>query len=182
MKEILFATGNERKIGEARLACQDFGITVKQIKLVIDEIQSHDPIEISQHKANEAFKQAKSGVVITDTSWSIPALNGFPGGYMKDVAEWFTPEDFITLIASKKDRRISFTETIIYQDDTRTKTFSKEYFGEIVTTPRGNGESIEQVAEFDGFTLGEQHDKGRFSHDPKDYIWYQFAQWYAQGN
>lgn len=180
MKQILFATSNERKIGEARLGCQDFDIEVVPIKLDIDEIQHHDPIAISTHKAAEAFRLAGKPVVVTDTSWSIPALGGFPGGYMKDVAIWFQPEDFIHLMNSKQDRRISFTETITYIDARTTRTFSQQYWGEIVEAPRGaKGNSIELVAAFDGFTLAERHDQGRFSHDPKEYIWYQFAQWYA---
>ena len=182
MSEILFATGNNRKIAEARAACDDFNITVKQIKLTIDEIQSHDSLDISMRKVEEAYKQVLSPVVITDTSWSIPALNGFPGGYMKDVAEWFKPEDFINLVKSKEDRRISFTETIIYKDANRTKIFSKEYIGVIITEPRGNGNSVEQITEFDGFTIAERHDQGKLSHDPKDYIWYEFAEWYSSEN
>jgi len=180
MHEILFATGNDRKIAEARAACDDFGINVKQIKLSIDEIQSHNPIEISTRKVEEAYRQTKSAVVITDTSWLIPALNGFPGGYMKDIAEWFKPEDFINLVASKGDRSISFTETIIYKDATTTKIFSKEYIGTISVEARGNGNSVEQITEFDGYTLAERHDQGKLSHDPKDYIWYEFAKWFAE--
>lgn len=180
MNEILFATGNDRKVAEARAACDDFNIKVKQVKLAIDEIQSHDPVEISMRKVEEAYRQIQSAVVITDTSWSIPALNGFPGGYMKDVAEWFKPEDFINLVASEANRSISFTETIIYKDADTTKLFSKEYIGNISTEPRGNGNSVEQITEFDGRTLAERHDQGKLSHDPKEYIWYEFAQWFAE--
>jgi XTP/dITP diphosphohydrolase len=155
MNEILFATGNERKVAEARAACDDFSIT-------------------------DAYSQIQSPVVINDTSWSIPALNGFPGGYMKDVAEWFTPENFINLVASSTDRRICITEVVIYKDADTTKVFRQEYVGRISTEPRGSGNSVEQIAEFDGLTLAEQHDQGKFSHDPKDYIWYEFAQWFAK--
>jgi non-canonical purine NTP pyrophosphatase (RdgB/HAM1 family) len=180
--KILLATGNDRKLGEARLACDDFGIEVEQIKLNIDEIQHHDVIEISRHKASEAFKKAGRPVTVTDTSWKIPALNGFPGGYMKEVSGWFEPEDFISLIKSKEDKRICFVETIIYTDDKITKIFSKEYWGEITDNPRGDGESVEQVAMFDGYTIAERHNHGKFSHDPKDYIWYEFADWFKDYN
>ena len=178
MIEIQLATGNERKLREARAACDDFGITVNQLKIEIDEIQHHESLEISKDKAAKAFKLSGRPVVITDTSWSIAALNGFPGGYMKDVAGWFSAEDFINLV--DKDRRISFTETIIYKDSKQEKIFSQEYLGVIAETPRGTGNSIERVAEFGGFTIGERHDQGGFSHDPKDYVWYQFAKWYSK--
>ncbi|HTE21771.1 MAG TPA: non-canonical purine NTP pyrophosphatase [Candidatus Limnocylindria bacterium] len=179
MKTILFATDNDRKIGEAKAACRDFGIDIRQIKLEIDEIQSHDPLKISLHKASRAFELAEKPVVITDTSWNIPALSGFPGGYMKEVADWFTPEDFLTLLAGKQDRRVSFTETIVYKDSRQTKTFSKEFWGEFADKPRGSGLSIEQVAVFDGKTIGEKRGQGKFSHEPKEYVWYDFAKWFS---
>jgi hypothetical protein len=97
---------------------------------------------------------------------------------MKDIVQWFAPEDFINLLASKEDKRISFTETIIYRDATQTKVFSKQFWGKIVDKPRGiGGNSLEQVAEFDGYTLSERHNQGRYSHDPKEYVWYGFATW-----
>jgi len=175
--KILFATGNKRKLDEAQAACTDFGITVEQVRLEIDEIQHHDPMKITEHKINEAYKFAKKPIVVNDASWNIPSLRGFPGGYMKDVAEWFLPEDFISLMQNKSARKISVTETIAYKDAGGIKFFSQEYWGEVATKPRGNGNSIERVAEFNGETIGERRDKGLFVFDPKDYIWYQFARW-----
>ena len=178
MKKILLATGNNRKLGEARAACKDFDIEVEQVELDIAEIQSHDPKEISLNKVKEAYRLVGGPVAITDTSWRIPALNGFPGGYMKDVSSWFEPEDFLGLMERHEDKRIFFTETIIYTDETGPHEFSQEYEGRVVS-PRGTGESIEQVAEFEGYTLGERREQGGFSHDPKDYVWYRFAKWYS---
>jgi non-canonical purine NTP pyrophosphatase (RdgB/HAM1 family) len=179
VKTILFVTGNQRKVGEAQAACDDFVITVKQLTLEIDEIQSHDPLAISTHKVERAFELAKAPVVVTDTSWNIPALGGFPGGYMKDVAQWFSPQDFLNLIHPKQDKSVSFTEVIAYKDSHQTKIFQKEFWGEFASEPRGIGLSIEQVAIFEGHTLGERRAQGTFSHDPKDYVWYDFARWFA---
>lgn len=181
MKSILFSTGNERKLTEARAACDLLNITVEQIVLKFDEIQSHDPLEITQHKVNTAYELAgQRPIVVTDTSWTIPALNGFPGGYMKDVAEWFTEEDFISLLAHKEDKSIIFRESVVYKDEHEVKIFSQEYTGTVAMTPRGElGNSLERVAEFDGRTLAESRDAGTTSHDPKEYVWYEFAQWYA---
>jgi XTP/dITP diphosphohydrolase len=180
MLKISFATHNSRKLGEARAACADFDIEVEQVKLEIDEIQHHDSLEISEHKASEAYRLVKKPVVITDTSWNIPALNGFPGGYMKDVEQWLSPEDFIHLVSTKDDKRISFTETIVYRDAKTMKIFSQQYWGTITDHPRGKGSTIEQIAEFAGRTIAECHNQGAFSHNPKDYIWYQFAKWFSE--
>ncbi|MCX6728505.1 MAG: hypothetical protein NTV39_01930 [Candidatus Saccharibacteria bacterium] len=178
MKEIVLATSNDRKIREARAGCDHFDIKVNQLVIDIDEIQHHNPIEISKDKAKKAFEITGKPVVVTDTSWNIHALNGFPGGYMKDVAQWFSTGDFLNLV--KKDRRISFTETIVYQDSKESKVFSQDYLGKISKTPRGSGNSIDQLAEFDGYTLGERHNQNSTSHDSKDYIWYQFAKWFSE--
>ncbi len=180
MKSITLVTGNSRKLGEARLALKDFDIAVENKQFEIDEIQAKDPIIIAEHKAKEAFRLTGEPVVVTDTSWDIPALNGFPGGYMKDVANWFSPSDFINLLKDYSDKTICFTETICYQDSSQTKTFSQRFAGKLADHPRGTGNSIDQLAEFDGFTIGERQQQGRFSHDPKEYVWYKFAEWYSE--
>lgn len=180
MKYITFATTNSRKIGEANAALKDFNITVEPKQLEIDEIQDRDPIKIAKSKADEAFRQTGQPVVVTDTSWEIPALNGFPGGYMKEVGDWFDAQDFINLLKDYDDKTVSFIESIVYRDANQTKVFSQKFSGIIVDSPRGEGSSIEQVAEFDGHTIAERHQQGRFSHDPKEYIWYKFGQWYSK--
>ncbi len=181
MKSIVFSTGNERKILEARAACDAFNIEVVPMSLQFDEIQSHDPLLISRRKASDAFALANvPAIVVADTSWSIPALNGFPGGYMKDVAEWFTPNDFIDLMASKQDKTLIFRETIVYKSATEEKVFSKEYHGTIADSPRGNsGNAMDKVALFNGRTFSEAQALGETSHDPKEFVWYEFAEWYA---
>lgn len=172
-------TGNQQKIAEAQAACKPFDILVNQLKLEIDEIQHHDPLKISQHKARKAFEIAGKPIVINDSSWMIPALKGFPGGYMKDVSSWFEPEDFINLMASKSDKRIGVVEIVIYKDKDGEEIFKAEYWGTIVE-PRGSGETIERVAEFNGNTIGECRDQGIFVYDPKDYIWNHFAEWFSK--
>ena len=181
MKTILFATSNERKIKEAVAGCNGFDIKIEQVKLKIDEIQSHDPSEISLHKASSAFEITKKPTIISDTSWNIPSLNGFPGGYMKDVANWFSVEDFLNLVKEKEDKRVCFIETLVYKDDKQTKVFSKEFWGEFADKPKGeNGNSIEKVAAFGGFTIAEKRDKGELSHKVEDYIWIEFARWFSK--
>lgn len=179
MKTILFVTGNQRKLGEARLGCALYDIEVINESFEIDEIQSHNPRAVAEHKAMAAYKLAGRPVVVTDTCWSIPALNGFPGAYMKDVADWFTEQDFLNLMTGKSDDRISFSENIAYYDGSELKFFTNEFWGRIVP-PRGTGISIENVAEFDGKTLGERRTEGGYSHKPEDFVWADFARWYSE--
>lgn len=176
--KITFVTGNKRKIAEAKLACEPEGIEIATKKLEIIEVQAVDAESLVKHKAEEAFEVLQKPVVVTDTFWRIPALNGFPGAYMKYVAEWFTPQDFLALLKDKSDRSAFFSENIGYMDGEGFKFFSKEFEGRIVDSPRGSGISLEQVAEFNGYTLGERRDQGSTSHTAQDYVWNDFARWF----
>lgn len=179
MKTINFATTNSRKVAEAKAGCERYKIKVNQISLEIDEIQSSDFVAVAENKATQVYQKTNAPVVVTDTAWQIPALNGFPGVYMKEVADWFTSEDFIRLLSKTDDRRVCFIESIAYKDENESKVFSRKFWGEIVQKPKGRGNSIEQVASFDGGTIAEKRDDGKLSHDPRDYIWTDFAKWYA---
>lgn len=181
MKQILFSTGNDRKIQEARAAFRLFDIEVEVVQFEFDEIQSRESMQISVRKAEDAYKLAGQRlIVVADTSWSIPALKGFPGGYMKDVAEWFDSEDFLSLMARHADKSMLFRESIVYKDQHEVKVFSKEYRGVVADRPRGiKGNSLEKIAEFDSYTLSERQDAGETSHSPEDFVWYEFAEWYS---
>ena len=106
MKTITFITGNPYKLEEAKSVLKGYGIIVEPLQTNIDEIQHHDPLKITEAKVKSAYEKAGRPVVVNDSSWEIPALGGFPGGYMKDVANWFTAEDFLALMKDKNDRRI----------------------------------------------------------------------------
>jgi hypothetical protein len=94
------------------------------------------------------------------------------------VASWFTEQDFLNLIRDKDDKSILFSENITYFDGKEIVRFSKEYPGKLVE-PRGTGNALENVAEFDGSTLGEKRTIGGYSHSAEEYVWYDFAKWYA---
>lgn len=156
-----------------------FGVSVQRVDVDFQEIQSKDPIEIALNKSVQAFKQLRRPVVVADTFWKIPALNGFPGAYMKEVTRWFGPQDFIRLLSPYTDRRLCFTETVVYRDKNQPRVFSGEYWGVMSLTPRGEGLSIEQVAEFNGETIAERRNHGKYSHEPEEFVWSDFAEWYA---
>lgn len=180
--KVIFVTGNTRKIGEAKLACEPEGIKIVQKRVEIDEIQSTNPYAISIDKAKKAYALIKKPLVITDTFWKIPGLNGFPGAYMKEVVGWLTSEDFLSLMGGKDNRQIFFSETITYKDAKTIKQFLQEYEGIIVKKPRGTGNSIENISEFDGFTLGERREQGGYSHKPEKYVWNDFIEWMKQNS
>jgi non-canonical purine NTP pyrophosphatase (RdgB/HAM1 family) len=178
---VTFVTGNQRKVRDMQRACTPLGITVKQQQFDIHEIQAHDPAKISEHKINKAFIRA-GGVptVINDDFWAIPTLNGFPGGYMKDVQQWLTDEDFIHLMQDKTDRRILLTQTIMYKDNKQSRTFSQEVWGVIVDKPRGTGNSMERVVSLgdSGKTLAELQEQKEQNLPDATTVWQDFAEWF----
>lgn len=182
MKQVILSTGNKIKLREAIEACRPFDINVIHENLDIEEIQSHEPLKISIHKAKTAYDLLLKPVVINDSFWEIPALNGFPGGYAKDIKDWFIADDFINLMKDKTDRRISLTECVVYQDSDTTKSITKVYWGEIAKQPSGTGNSFEQVMVFNGMTLGEYRRIGKLVYEPEDYIWNDFAEWFSSYN
>jgi non-canonical purine NTP pyrophosphatase (RdgB/HAM1 family) len=181
MKSIILATGNKRKVQEANESLAGLGIVVIVQPVDIDEIQHHDAIEISKAKARAAYDVIQKPVVVQDTTWSIPSLGGFPGGYMKDVAHWWSPNDWMAIMAQHQDRSIICSEHVVYYDGVTLKDFHVEYEGIFVDSPRGNdGDSIDKtVTLHSGKTMAQMHDEGKVgSADEALPHWKLFGEWY----
>jgi non-canonical purine NTP pyrophosphatase (RdgB/HAM1 family) len=185
MRKLYFATGNTRKIKEAREACELVGIKVVPIKLDIEEIQNIDGRKVGEYKAHEAFKLLQKPVVVNDTYWDIPSLNGFPGPYMKDVDSWFTTKDWLALLKGK-DRTIICHENVVFADENgRLHWFGKNYKGVFRGSALGgtkHNTCLERLVSFDGgeTTLASLHDEGKSAFGPEDYCWVDFPKWYAK--
>jgi non-canonical purine NTP pyrophosphatase (RdgB/HAM1 family) len=183
MKTVLLATTNHRKIREASETLAPYGLGVESVSVDINEIQHHDSAEIAKAKARAAYQVVKEPVVIQDTSWEIPALGGFPGGYMKDIAGWWVPEDWTAVMSRHEDRTIFCVEHVVYFDGNETTHFQSRYTGIFVEEPRGNdGDSLDKsVSIHGGKTIAEMHDLGELATKESDLQhWAQFAEWYKE--
>lgn len=184
-KKITFATGNPRKIEEAAAVLKNYDIAVESLQLDIDEIQHHDPLKITEAKARTAYEKVGKPVVVNDSNWEVPALGGFPGGYMKDVANWFTAEDFLALMKDKNDRRIILHDVVAYCDGDKLKVFRFDRDGVFVSKPRGEGVSMNQVVSMEGsggLTIAEEfaHRCNDKNIDPTNFQhWQKFGSWFA---
>lgn len=180
-KTILFATGNSRKIAEARKSFLQYGIGVVTVEVNTDEIQHHDSREITKAKALAAFAVTGEPVVVQDTSWNIPALGGFPGGYMKDVANWWQTDDWLRIMEGT-DRRIICIEHVAYCDKDGVVHFSAEFPGLIAKESHGrSSSSIEKVAKLYGSdkTLAQMNDSSEIAYTTGGLEhWQKFATWY----
>lgn len=157
------ATGNAQKFLLGKTAFDKQGIDLEQVAIDIDEIQGEDPEVIVMDKAQKAFARIGSPVIVSDDSWSIPALGGFPGAYMKSMNHWFTSNDFINLMKDKKDRTIYLDQYLAYVDEDGVKIFNKRIEGMILNEARGEtGPAIMHIVQLedDGMTIAEAFDTG----------------------
>ena len=188
MKTITFITGNPHKLEEAKSVLKNYEIVVESLQFDIEEIQHYNPLEITKAKVRAAYEKAGQSVVVNDSSWEIPALGGFPGGYMKDVANWFTAEDFLALMKDKNDRRIILHDVVAYFDGEQLKLFISDQTGVFINEPRGEGTSMNQVVSMEdsgGLTIAEEFalrrngaeiNPSHFQH------WQKFGEWFTARN
>lgn len=184
MTTILFATGNSRKIHEAQTTLLPFNLSVEPVKLSFDEIQHSDPAEITKAKARAAYALTGRPVVVSDTSWSIPALGGFPGGYMKDVSSWWQADNWLAIMASQQDKRIFCLEHVAYFDGEVVQHFEEIYEGRFIDEARGridDAESFERVVVlYGGKTMAEQLAEGHVASAGETLgHWRQFGEWFT---
>lgn len=186
-QKIIFVTGNKNKFYEASEIAKRFNVELEQVKVDVDEIQHHEPIEITKAKVEAAWEKIKVPLVVNDSSWSIPALGGFPGGYMKDVTSWLSTQDFMNLMKDKEDKRIILSEVVAYYDGATLNLFTHEREGFFVNEPRG--ESLPTFARLvemrgEGMTISEVFDKGNWETKNEQFYkhWYDFCKWYTSTN
>lgn len=182
-KKLLCATGNAQKFALGKTAFDKEGIDLEQVFIDIEEIQSEDSEVILADKARKAFEAVGKPVLVSDDSWSIPALKGFPGPYMKSMNHWLTPSDFLHLMKDKKDRTIYLDQRLAYIDKDGITTFDKRLTGVIVKSPKGEtGPPIMRIVELedDGMTIAELYDAGLANHKGTERdAWKDAATWFA---
>lgn len=187
MKTLLCVTSNKHKFDIGRRAFGKFGIELTQRVFDLDEIQGEDAERIIRDKARRAFEQVNEPLIVTDDSWSIPTLNGFPGPYMKSINHWFTPKDFVRLTKDLADKTIVLNQFIAYQDAYETVIFSSDITGTLLSEERGiEGPPIMKVVSLqgdNGLSIAERYDQGveRDITGTND-AWHQVAEWYAAKN
>lgn len=187
-KKITFITGNPHKLEEAKSVLKNYEIVVESLQFDIEEIQHYNPLEITKAKVRAAYEKAGQSVVVNDSSWEIPALGGFPGGYMKDVVNWFTAEDFLALMKDKNDRRIILHDVVAYFDGEQLKLFISDQTGVFINQSRGKGTSMNQVVSMEdsgGLTIAEEfalrHDGAEINPSHFQH-WQKFGEWFTDGD
>lgn len=180
MGQFIFATSNDHKVMTAKFVCDSFGIEFDRANVDLVEIQSDNTDEIALHKVRQAYEKLGKAVAITDDSWLIPGLNGFPGPYMKYINQWFRPEDFINLTESLDDRQIIMRQVIAYKDRENEKVFTTDIPGTILKDVRGKSEIMHfAVMSFDGgkHSVAEAEQDGITDISRRDNSWHKLCEW-----
>lgn len=137
MRQLAYATSNKVKFNTAVQLCKPFQVTLQQVTVDISEIQGSDGLIIARDKAQRTYDALQQPLIISDDSWIIPGLQGFPGPYMKYMNQWFSETDWARLVQPLKDRRIILRQIIVHQDATGQHVFSTDVEGMLLDSPRG---------------------------------------------
>ena len=133
-------TSNTNK---AREVAEFFGgiLEVYHVPLDIPELRSDDVTEISRQKAQYAFDHLLTPLIVDDTSFSIDALNGFPGPYAAYVLNSIGNEGILKIMKGMKNRNAHFTTVIAFADEYGVRDFPGTIHGRIITVPAEAGGS-----------------------------------------
>lgn len=164
--KITMVTSNTNK---AREVAEFFGgfLNVTHVPLEIPELRSDDVEVISRQKAQYAYDHLLTPLIVDDTSFSIDALNGFPGPYAAYVLHSIGNTGILKLMKDEEDRNAHFTTVIAYADEYGIRHFSGTIHGRIITVPRGSGGfGYDPIFEVDEKTLAELplEEKSKISH------------------
>lgn len=183
MQPVLYVTSNYIKFHLAKTVCGQFDVPMERTTVEnVHEIQAETGEPVARDKAEKVFAALKRPIVVSDDSWIIPGLRGFPGPYMKSMNDWFTAADWMHLTAPLEDRRIILRQVIVYQDAERQKMFTIDLEGTLLREPRGESPYPHStITSFDGgqHSNAEFHERGESAAQSKPTAWHAFAEWFA---
>jgi len=138
-KTLYFVTSNAKKFSSLESQLKPIGISLKQLEFDFDEGRSLDIESVARYKLDQA-KKAFPGkkLVVDDRGFFIPALNGFPGPFVKLLLESFSYKGLIKLMKDESDRRAIFSFAVGYFDGKEDIVLVANEEGYIIDEPRGD--------------------------------------------
>ena len=129
--ELLFVTGNNKKIKSAKNILEKNNIFIKQTSLDLKEIQSDTIEEVAIEKAIVAYQKLQKPLIINDSNLVIESLNGFPGVYAKYVEKTLGDKGILKLLEDVNNRKASYVDVLVYIDKYGYQVFKSEVKGSI---------------------------------------------------
>lgn len=179
--KITVVTTNPHKVAEVA-AYFDGVALIEHEFLEIPEYRFEKIAVIAREKARYAYDVVRRPLIVDDTGFFIPALNGFPGSCAAYVMKTLGNEGILRLMEGKTDTSCWFETAIAYCDGSVTETFQGTLPGKIVP-PRGSGGfGYDPVVEWEGRTLAEMaiEEKSHISHRGRALR--QFRDWFVRHN
>lgn len=134
MNNLIFITGNENKLREAK---QILRVEIVSENLDLREIQDVDLEGVIKDKLMHAYKLIKKPVMVEDTGLFLSALNGFPGALVKQLLSRVGREGIVKLLEGFDDKSVVAKCAVGFTKDGKDlKVFIGEIEGNIVK-PRG---------------------------------------------
>eukprot|EP01017_Pseudomicrothorax_dubius_P021529 TRINITY_DN2317_c0_g2_i1.p1 TRINITY_DN2317_c0_g2~~TRINITY_DN2317_c0_g2_i1.p1 ORF type:complete len:208 (-),score=60.46 TRINITY_DN2317_c0_g2_i1:36-659(-) len=115
--EIIFVTGNAKKVEELNQIMGDSGLKITPQSVDLPELQG-EPEEIAKSKCKLAYSQVKRPVITEDTSLCYNALKGLPGPYIKYFLEKLGHEGLNKLLLGYEDKSAYAQCIFCYMDET----------------------------------------------------------------
>lgn len=133
MINVTFITGNDKK---AKFLAKYLGVELPHRKLDLDEIQSLNLREITEHKVRQAYKIIKSPVLVEDISFILKPMGRLPGPLIRWFLEELDVEGICRLADLYGDRRATAEVCYAYFDGKTLKFFEGRLEGSVAEKPR----------------------------------------------
>ncbi len=137
ISQLTYVTGNNFKFEVAKKAFAGSGIEITQTKMDLPEIQSESVEEIAGHSAKIAAQKLGMPVLVGDVGYSVEALSGFPGPFIKYMNKWLTVQDWLNLMQGKENRSMIIKEALAYCEPNSEPTVFTGSFNGLVALKAG---------------------------------------------
>lgn len=135
--QIIFVTSNPYKTQEVRAVGRDFGISVTDYKLKIEELQTEDTEKLVRTKALAAFSELRLPVIVDHAGLHMDCLEGLPGNLTQLFWDRIGGQGLCDIAGIRREREARAVTTIAYCDTRRIHIFSAFRSGSIADRPRG---------------------------------------------
>lgn len=138
-KRIYFVTSNQKKFDSLKEQLASTGVELERLDYDFDEGRELDIREVAKSKLQQAkarFPGKK--IIVDDRGFFIPALNGFPGPFVKLLLGSFSYKGLTKLMMDEEDRRAIFSYAVAYFDGKKDTVLVADEVGFITDAPQGN--------------------------------------------
>ena len=136
---IYFVTSNEKKFTSLKNILSSLNVILERLEYDFDEGRELSIEQVAKNKLSQAkvaFPDKR--LIVDDRGFFIPALNGFPGPFVKLLLGSFSYKGLIKLMADEKDKRAIFSYAVGYFDGEKDTVLVADEVGFITDSAKGD--------------------------------------------